>query len=231
MNFCVIPARGGSKRIPRKNIKDFLGKPVIGYTIQTLLKSKLFDLIIVSTDDDEIASISRQFGAEVPWIRPSDLSNDTATTDSVVENVLNEVSLTYGEFDSGCCVYPVNPLLDTEILKKGFSDLKNYKAASVFPVVRFGSPIEHALLLNKGRPCFLSPAAVAINSHDLPTYFHDAGMFYWFDVAKYRKHPFLFSGDSFAFEINQLYCQDVNTPEDWALAELKYIRLQKTKKL
>ena len=226
MNLSVIPARGGSKRIPRKNIKNFLGKPVIGYTIETLLESDLFDHLIVSTDDEEIADIARQFGADVPWIRSCELSNDTATTDAVIKHALTEASLIYGEFDFGCCVYPINPLLHFEMLQRGLSQLKFYNAASAFPIVRFDFPIEQALLLNNGRPNFLSPEAAAKNSQDLPTHYHDAGMFYWFDVAKYRQHPFLFSSDSVAFEVGQLHCQDVNTEEDWALAELKYIRLK-----
>jgi len=230
MKLAIIPARGGSKRIPRKNIKNFFGKPVIGYTIEILIQSNFFDNIIVTTDDEEIANIAREFGADVPWIRSCELSNDTTTTDAVIRHALAEASMIYGEFNFGCCVYPVNPLLSIEMLQNGLSQLQIHNAATAFPVVRFEFPIQQALLLNNGRPHFRSPEAASINSQDLPVHYHDAGMFYWFDISKYRNNPFLFSDDSIAFEVDQLQCQDINTAQDWELAELKFSRLKASQK-
>ena len=226
MRIAVIPARGGSKRVPRKSVKDFLGKPVIAFAIETLRESELFGHIVVSTDDEEIAGIARQYGAEVPWRRPAELSDDIATTDSVVAHAVVECTALYGAFDQGCCVYPVNPLLTAEMLRQGLAELERRRAASAFPVVPYDFPLEQALLLEDGRPRFRWPEAVCKRSQDLPVHYHDAGMFYWFDVGRFQQEPALFSNDSVAFEVDPLLCQDVNTPEDWALAELKYLRLR-----
>ncbi|MGQ0559084.1 MAG: pseudaminic acid cytidylyltransferase [Sphingosinicella sp.] len=225
-HVAIVPARGGSKRIPGKNVKDFLGKPVIAYAIAALRESELFAHVIVSTDNDEIAAVARHHGAEVPWRRPATLSDDAATTDAVVAHALKECTALYGPFERGCCVYPVNPLLSVELLRRGLDELESRGAASAFPVVRYDFPIEQALLLDGARPRFRWPEAVDKGSQDLAVHYHDAGMFYWFDVARFLQKPALFSDDSVAFEIDPLLCQDVNTPADWALAELKYRRLK-----
>lgn len=226
MRLAVIPARGGSKRLPRKNVKNFFGRPVISYVIEVLIESQLFDHIIVSTDDDEVGHVARQYGAEVPWRRPAHLSNGEATTDSVVAHAVAEAEKLHGPFSQGCCVYPVSPLLTTSILRRGLEALELKAALSAFPVVRYDFPIEQALLVVDGRPRFRWPESVNKGSQELPVHYHDAGMFYWFDVERFQRFPSLLSEESVAFEVDPLLCQDVNTIDDWALVELKYLRLK-----
>jgi N-acylneuraminate cytidylyltransferase len=226
VNIAIIPARGGSKRIPRKNVKPFLGQPVIAYTIEALRGCGLFDHVIVSTDDAEIAAIARDFGAATPFARPADLSDDEASTDAVLVHAIAEAQRIYGPLEHGCCAYPVNPLLTADELVRGLEVLTARQAASAFPVTRYDFPIEQALLLEEGRPRFRGPEMIDMSSQDLPVHYHDAGMFYWFDVAKFQRLEALFSSESVAFEIESARCQDVNTPDDWALAELKYLRLK-----
>lgn len=218
----IVPARGGSKRIPRKNIKDFLGKPMIAYALDALLDSRLFDHIIVSTDDDEIADVSRRHGAEVPFRRPGNLSDDRASTDVVLMHAVSECRRLFGPLRLGCCVYPTSPFLTVEDLAAGRELLLTHKATSSFPVVRYDFPIEQALVLEGARARPTWPEKLAANSQDLAVHYHDAGMFYWFDVAKYVQAGELFCHDNVVFVIGADRCQDINTPEDWASAELKY---------
>ena len=226
MRYAVIPARGGSKRIPRKNVKDFLEKPVISYAIETLAGSALFDRIIVSTDDDEIAEIAQRCGAEVPFVRPRELSDDHASTDAVLVHAVEQVQASYGPGDQACCVYPANPLLTADMLRQGLDLMTKHGAPSAFPVVRYDFPIKQALVLEDGvHPRFCSPERVDARSQDLIPHFHDAGMFYWFVPERFLANGRLFSDDSVVFEIPAEHCPDINTPEDWAIAELKYQRL------
>lgn len=227
MRFAFVPARGGSKRIPRKNIKDFLGKPVIAYAIEAAIFSGLFDRILVSTDDSEIADVARSFGAETPFPRPAELSGDHMSTDAVLVHAVEEAQRLYGRFEQACCIYPVNPFLTKEVLLEGLHLLVEHQAPSSFPVVRYDFPIEQALELKDGiHPRFRQPELVDARSQDLSVTFHDAGMCYWFDPAALLASARLFSDNSVAFEIPANRCQDINTPEDWALAELKYLRLE-----
>ena len=218
----IIPARGGSRRIPRKNIRNFCGKPMIAWPIEAAKASGLFDHIIVSTDDAEIAEVAKELGAEVPFIRPPELSDDHASTDSVVLHAMQESQRIYGSLRQGCCVYPTSPFLTTGDLNRGLSILLAHKATSAFPVVKYDFPIEQALLLNGTRPCAKWPDKLMERSQDLPDHYHDAGMFYWFDVEKFLTESRLFCVDSVAFVISSDRCQDINTVEDWARAELKY---------
>ena len=144
-NLAIIPARGGSKRIPRKNIKNFIGKPIISYSIETALKSNLFDEIIVSTDDPEIAEISMKYGASVPFLRSSENSNDFAGTEIVLQEVLQNMKLLNRTFDYGCCIYPTSPMLDVDLLNRGLELLQKNKFDSVFSVTKFSYPILRAL--------------------------------------------------------------------------------------
>jgi len=227
MRLALIPARGGSKRIQRKNIREFLGKPVIAYAIGAAIRSGLFERILVSTDDPEIAKVASCFGVETPFSRPAELSGDDVTTDAVLVHAVEEAQRLYGPLDPSCCIYPVNPLLTAEVLLAGLDLLVEHRAPSSFPVVRYDFPIEQALELNDGvHPRFRQPELVEARSQDLPVSYHDAGMFYWFDPAALLAGGRLFCDDSVAFEIPAERCQDVNTPEDWAVAELKYKRLE-----
>jgi pseudaminic acid cytidylyltransferase len=218
----IVPARGGSKRIPRKNVKNFLGKPIIAYALEALRDSRLFDHIVVSTDDDEIAEVSSRHGAEVPFRRPAHLSDDRASTDAVLLHAVSECQRLYGPIRLGCCAYPTSPLLAVEDLVTGRDLLVRHAATSAFPVVRYDFPIEQAFVLEGNRARARWPEKMAAPSQDLTAHYHDAGTFYWFDVAKYVRVGDLFCEDNVVFVIAAERCQDINTPEDWASAELKY---------
>jgi N-acylneuraminate cytidylyltransferase len=218
----IVPARGGSKRIPRKNIKDFLGKPMIAYALDALRASRLFDNIVVSTDDDEIAEVSTRHGADVPFRRPAELSDDRASTDAVLLHAVSECRRLLGPIRLGCCVYPTSPFLAGEDLAAGRELLLTHRATSAFPVVRYDFPIEQAFVLEGARARAKWPDKMAVGSQDLPPHYHDAGMFYWFDVEKYLRVGDLFCDDNVVFVVAADRCQDINTPEDWARAELKY---------
>ena len=225
MNICIIPARGGSKRIPRKNIKLFLGKPIISYAIEVALKCGIFDHIVLSTDDKEIATVGKYYGAEVPFMRPSVLASDTASTDEVLQHAIEKCIEIYGDFEKGCCLYPTNPLLTSEDVLKGFQILDENKAATSFPLVKYDYPIEQAfkLLGNKAEPLY--PELILSRSQDLREYYHDSGMFYCFDTCKLLEKRELFSDNTVSFEVPRNRCQDINTIDDWLSAEEKYINI------
>lgn len=227
MRYAVIPARGGSKRIPRKNLKEFLGKPVIAYAIEALSESRLFDHIIVSTDDSQIAEVAKRYGAEAPFVRPPELSDDHASTDAVLIHAIEQIREQYGAAEEACCVYPATPLLTEDMVRQGLDAMRKHEAPSAFPVVRYDFPIEQALVLEDGvHPKFRSPELVDARSQDLAAHYHDAGIFYWFVPDRFLASGRLFMDDSVVFEVPSERCQDINTPEDWAIAELKYQRLQ-----
>jgi pseudaminic acid cytidylyltransferase len=221
-SIAVIPARGGSKRIHRKNIRTFCGKPLIAWPIGVARASGLFDRVVVSTDDAEIAEIAKKCGAEVPFMRPAGLGDDHATTDSVVLHAVRACQKIYGELSRGCCIYPANPFLTPGDLKHGLDILLANNATSAFPVVKYDFPIEQAILLDGARFSARWPDKLMERSQDLPDHFHDAGMFYWFDAGRFLAEGRLYCVDSVVFVISNDRCQDINTPEDWARAELKY---------
>ena len=222
MKIAIITARGGSKRILRKNIKDFCGKPMIAWSIEAAKASGLFGHIIVSTDDAEIAEVAKEWGAEVPFMRPPELSDDDTSTDSVLLHAVQECQHIYENIRQGCCVYPTAPFLASDDLNRGFQMLLEHKATSAFPVVKYDFPIEQAFLLDGVRPCAMWPDKLEERSQDLPDHYHDAGMFYWFDVEKFLTERRLFCVDSVAFVISNDRCQDINTLEDWERAEIKF---------
>ena len=229
--IAVIPARGGSKRIPRKNVRDFCGKPMIAWPIEELRAARLFDHIVVSTDDAEIAATAKKCGAEVPFSRPRELADDQASTDSVLLHALTECQRIYGAIERGCCVYPTTPFLAVADLRAGLDLLLANRATSAFPVVRYDFPIEQAFVLEGARPVARWPEKLAARSQDLRDHFHDAGVFYWFDAGKFTKSRVLFGDDSVAFPIDPSRCQDINTEADWAQAELKFNLLRQAGKL
>jgi N-acylneuraminate cytidylyltransferase len=228
MNIAVIPARGGSKRIPRKNIKNFCGKPMIAYAIEVLTASRLFEHVIVSTDDEEIAELSSRCGAKVPFVRPANLSNDEATTDNVLLHAVEQCQNLYGPLLRGCCVYPTNPFLTQKDLEYGLAILLEHEACCSFPVVKYDFPIEQAFVLEGVRPRAKWGEMLSRRSQDFIVHYHDAGMFYWFDVAAFANKKQLFCDNCVAFPIPRDRCQDINTPEDWARAELKYRMLNQS---
>jgi len=222
-NICIIPARGGSKRIPRKNIKDFLGKPIIAYSIQAALHSKLFDEVMVSTDDEEIKQIALAHGASVPFMRSEKNSDDFATTFDVIEEVvLNYKNIKNLEFTNLCCLYSCAPLVKFDSLKFAFEKLNKKKFDSVFPVIKFSFPIQRALVENKGKVTMINKEYLNTRSQDLEDRYHDAGQFYFANVIKLFENKSFSTSNTGAIVISELEAQDIDTETDWRLAELKF---------
>lgn len=222
-NIAIIPARGGSKRIPKKNIKFFLGKPIIAYSIEAAIKSNLFDEVMVSTDDKEIAEISEKFGAKVPFFRSKKNADDFAST----FDVLNEVILDYKqkkhiEFNNLCCIYPCAPFVTTAILKKSYSKLIENNLDVVFPIIPFSFPIQRALIEKEGKVAMINSEFMTTRSQDLETTYHDAGQFYWCNTIKLLENKKLISENAGAVIVSELDAQDIDNKTDWKLAELKY---------
>ena len=219
-NIAIIPDRGGSKRIPRKNIKSFLGKPIIAYSIEKALESNLFKEVMGSTDDEEIAEISLFYGAKVPFIRSSHNSNDYATT----ADVLNEVIITYHDngfiFDNACCIYPAAPLIQTNRIIEGYNKFINGQFDVLFPAVPFSFPIWRGITIENDNPKFIWPEFINSRTQDLTTVYHDAGQWYWFKTDKINNG--LLTGKLGVQILNEMEVQDIDNPVDWEIAELKY---------
>jgi pseudaminic acid cytidylyltransferase len=224
--IAIIPARGGSKRIPKKNIRDFLGKPIIAYSIEAALESKLFTEVMVSTDDEAIAEIARQYGATVPFLRSSQNSGDLSTTVDVILEVIESYSKLNFEFEAGCCLYPTAPFCTSNLISRGYDLMLKSKSDTVFPVVAFDYPIQRSLQLNaEGKVEMVWPEFLLSRSQDLPKRYHDTGLFYWFCTEKIKSEQRLFGENSAGLVISELECHDIDTPEDWEMAEIKYRRL------
>lgn len=218
-NLCIIPARGGSKRIPRKNIKEFLGKPIIAYSIEAAKESGLFDEIIVSTDDEEIAEIARQFGANVPFMRTPNTSNDFATTADVLAEVINKYKELGYTFDNFCCVYATAPMISAADIRSAYELLLASNFTVVYPVVPFSYPIWRCLdLADDGTMKRHWPEFEKSRSQDLPRQYHDTGTFYWYKTNEWLKGNIVIGG----IEVNERKIQDIDTEEDWYIAEIKY---------
>ena len=226
-NLLVIPARGGSKRIPRKNIKDFLGKPIIAYSIQAAIKSSLFDEIMVSTDDEEIADIARSYGVTVPFFRSEKNSNDFATTFDVIEEVISKYKILNKRFNYTCCLYACAPFVTATKLIEAFEVLQNGSYDTVFPVIPFGFPVQRALKKNENnKVSSCNPEFNLTRSQDLEQRFHDAGQFYWMNTKQCLKKKAILTDNSGSIVITEMEGQDIDTNIDWKLAELKYELLQ-----
>ncbi|XOV92289.1 MAG: pseudaminic acid cytidylyltransferase [Bacteroidota bacterium] len=221
--LAIIPARGGSKRIPRKNVKDFCGKPIVSYSIEIALKSGLFDEVMVSTDDDEIAEISKSFGASVPFLRSKKKSDDFATTVDVIQEVLRSYSEIKKHFDYVCCIYATAPLINVESIIKGFDKLVREKRVSVFPVVEFSYPIWRGVSIKEGGKVeMIWPKFLNARSQDLDKVYHDAGQWYWINNELFASDRNLFSANSGCIELSEMNVQDIDNETDWLLAELKF---------
>lgn len=221
--LCIIPARGGSKRIPRKNIKDFLGKPILSYSIQSAINSNIFDEVMVSTDDEEIAGIALKYGAKLPFMRSLENANDYATTVDVLTEVIQEYEKIGRVFKYVCCIYPTAPFVDTSILQSAFMTLKKHSFDGIFPVIRYGFPIQRAMRTNgDGKIEMIYPEHMSSRSQDLEPSFHDAGQFYFFNTEMLNRGSGLWTANTGYIEIDELNAQDIDTLTDWKLAELKY---------
>lgn len=214
--LCVITARGGSKRIPKKNIKDFMGQPMIAYAIKAALSSRIFDEVMVSTESDEIAKVAKSYGASVPFMRSLKNADDYATTGDVLAEVLSEYEKRGQSFDELCCIYPCVPLLDGEILRDAYLRFKDSGASRLVPVVRFGFPIQRAFRVNKkGFLEYREPENAPKRSQDLEPMYHDAGAFYFYKLKA-------LNDDTIMYEMSENMVQDIDNPEDWRMAEIKY---------
>lgn len=221
-NLCIIPARGGSKRIPRKNIKTFIDKPIIAYSISAAINSKLFDEVMVSTDDLEVAEIAKQFGASIPFMRSHNNSNDFASTYDVIEEVLNTYSQMGKYFDNTCCIYACAPFVTNAKLNEAFQLLIKEEFDSVFPIVPFGFPIQRALKLTNNKVQFYNPQFDLTRSQDFEKSYHDVGQFYWMNTQKVLNNKKIISQNTGSIVLSELECQDIDNEIDWQLAELKY---------
>jgi pseudaminic acid cytidylyltransferase len=217
----IITARGGSKRIPRKNVRPFLGRPIIAYSIEAALGSGLFDEVMVSTDDEEIADIAREHGASVPFIRSASTSDDFATTADVLTEVLNAYAEAGRHFDFACCIYPTAPFVTAARLKEGLARLED-GADAVIPVTRFSFPIWRSFRIEDGRLAYNWPEHAPRRSQDLPPAYHDAGQYYFFRTASFLESGQLVGANTVGIEVDEMEVQDIDTEQDWQLAELKY---------
>lgn len=222
--LAVIPARGGSKRIPRKNIKEFAGQPIIKYSIDAALESEVFDEVMVSTDDKEIAEVAKSLGAKVPFFRSTENSTDMAMTAPVVLEVLEEYKKLSQEFDYVCCIYPTAVFVTGERLKKAKETLLEKNADSVVPVMKFGYPIQRALRIRKedGGMEMFWPENYNKRSQDLEPAYHDCGQFYFANVTKFLEQGVLFCKFTVALQVPESEAQDIDNEEDWKMAEIKF---------
>jgi N-acylneuraminate cytidylyltransferase len=223
--LALIPARGGSKRLPHKNIRLFRGRPVIAFSIEAALESALFDEVMVSTDDPAIAETARACGASVPFMRSAAAADDHAPLARVVREVIDGYAALGRRFDTFCCLLATAPLLRGERLREGLRLLEQQDFESVVPVVRFSYPIQRSLQLTGGRASLVWPEFADARSQDLPPRYHDSGQFYWMRTAPFLEQGTLFASRCGAIVLPEEEVQDIDTEEDWALAELKYGRL------
>lgn len=221
-NVAIITARGGSKRIPRKNIRDFCGKPIIAYSIDAARNSALFDEVMVSTDDEEIAEISIRYGAKVPFYRSAETSNDYATTMDVLTEVLSSYKKMGKHFDYMCCLYPTAPFITGRKLKDGYESLISNDLDVVIPIVKFEYPPQRGLAIGEdGYLKYCYPEYVKIRSQDLEPLYHDVGQFYWYNVERCFVAPKKqMSMGAIILPENEV--QDIDNESDWMMAEIKY---------
>lgn len=220
--IAIITARGGSKRIPRKNIREFCGKPILAYSVQAALESGIFHTVMVSTDDEEIAEVARQYGAEVPFFRSAETAGDFATTNDVLLEVLAEYEKRGRHFDMGVCIYPTAPFVTAEKLKSAVEKLENSDADTLIPVVAFSYPPQRAMIVENGRLVFEYPEYLDSRSQDLKPHYHDVGQFYVFRTEAFQVNRKLMVGNILPMVVSELEVQDIDNQTDWEIAEMKY---------
>lgn len=218
-NLCIIPARGGSKRIPRKNIKPFMGKPILAYSIENALRTRLFDEVMVSTDDSEIVEIAEQYGANVPFLRSDKTANDHATLADVIWEVLDKYSEKGVHFDNVCLLLATSPLLDSLSILRGYEKLINSEFSTIVPVIQFSYPILRSYKMDaEGVLNWNWPEYAKVRSQDLTPAYHDSGTFYWHKVGLWSEGKITRGG----IVIDEEAAQDIDTEQDWKMAEMKY---------
>lgn len=220
MNIAVIPARGGSKRVPRKNVRSFCGKPMIGWSIEAAQASGIFEHILVSTDDEEIAAVAKAHGAEVPFMRPVELSGDHTGTMPVVAHAMDSCFAQGWSVDAVCCIYATAPFLKARDLQLGLQILVDHAADVAFSVTSYAFPIQRALrITEQGRVAMFQPEHFNTRSQDLEEAWHDAGQFYWGVPAAWRAEQSLFARNAVPVKLPRSRVQDIDTPDDWLRAE------------
>ena len=223
MRLCVIPARGGSKRIPRKNIKEFFGQPIISYSIKVAIASKCFDRVIVSTDDAEIAEVAKSFGADIPFMRSKQLSDDYVGTGSVSKHAIEWCESQGQAVSDVCCLYATAPFVQAGAINKAYQQMTLEKADYCFTVTNFVFPIQRAIKITENnRLDMFYPSNYAHRSQDLEDAWHDAGQFYWGKAEAFKQQKIIFSKDSTPYILPSYLVQDIDTLEDWKRAELMY---------
>jgi len=227
INIAVIPARGGSKRIHKKNIRDFCGKPIIAYSIEAAVNSGVFDRVIVSTDDQDIADISKKYGAEIPFIRPQELADDYTGTSDVVVHAIKELAAKGENIGYVCCIYATAPFLQLEFIQRGLAQLKAAENKSyAFSVCKFNYPVQRSFTIEtpERNVTLLAPELIDSRSQDLPEVFHDAGQFYWALAQDFInvKGKGVFSHFALPIVLPSYLVQDIDDEEDWRRAEYMY---------
>ena len=221
MNIAIIPARGGSKRIPKKNIKMFGKKPMVVWSIEAAIKSGCFDRIIVSTDDQKIADTAKENGAEVPFVRPSNISDDYTGTSVVVAHAIKWLHNKQENIDLVCCIYPTAPFIRPYDIKESMQIIKKERVDFVFSVTSYAFPIQRAVMINDYNRCEMyQPEMFDSRSQDVQSAFHDAGQFYWGSPAAWLEDRNIFSINSIPYILPRYLVQDIDTKEDWKQAEV-----------
>ncbi len=221
-SIAIITARGGSKRIPKKNIKEFCGKPIIAYSIQAAIDSGLFEEIMVSTDSEEIAGIARQYGAQVPFMRSEATSDDYADTTDVLNEVIDEYGKVGRTFDFFCCIYPTAPFVTAKKLKESFSLLSETDVYNVIPMVPFSFPPQRGMIKEGKYIIPAYPEHINKRSQDLDEILHDCGQFYWCKTSAFIENPNFLANHTVPFLVPETEVQDIDNQSDWELAEAKY---------
>lgn len=221
-SIAIITARGGSKRIPKKNIRDFCGKPIIAYSIEAALDAGVFDEVMVSTDSEEIAAIAVRIGAKVPFMRSEQTSNDYATTVDVIREVLGEYKKAGKVFDSFTCIYPTAPFIDGKLLKDALKKMSDSEAEALIPVVRFSFPPQRAFVIREGIVQYEFPEYEKTRSQDLEPIYHDCGQFYICTCQAFEKYGSLITPETIPYIMPEERVQDIDTMSDWEIAEAKY---------
>lgn len=221
--YAIITARGGSKRVPKKNIRNFCGKPIIAYSIEAALESNLFEEVMVSTDSDEIVKIAREYGALVPFMRSEKTSNDYADTTDVLHEVIEKYRERGVLFEEFCCIYPTAPFITPEKLRDSYKLLQEDDVYNVIPMISFSFPPQRGMKLKADG--FIEPVdldGINARSQDLPAVYHDCGQFYWMKTEKYLENDNILNNHTRPYFVPELEVQDIDNESDWELAEIKY---------
>lgn len=220
--IAILPARGGSKRIPRKNIRPFCGKPMLAYAIDAAKQSMLFDRVLVSTDDPEIAELALAMGADVPFLRSAENSGDYATTIDVLLEVITRLQQEGFDYDTMCCIYPTNPFLTAAKLESSCTQFEEGSFDALFSAVKYSFPVQRSFVLREGKMKMLFPEHTLTRSQDLEPVYHDAAQFYWMNCKKLQEQKKIWTDNTGIFEISETEVQDIDHPSDWEIAELKF---------